>query len=100
MMQLHYAMKYNLSEDAILKLKIQNYINLISKAIEASQSEFIKEAIDFFREHEMELCFFVDEEKRHIGYMHSYNNIINSYAYRIGKLILKPFSFLRKLLNK
>ena len=98
-MQLYYAEKYAIDVDLITKLKIQSYIYLISKALAASQSEFINEVTEFFRNIGMDMSYFIDEERLHLDYKNQYHSIKKSYSYRIGKIIISPISKLRKIMN-
>ena len=87
--QVLYSQKYPCSEDLRQKVRIQGYLRLLPIAIKAEQHAFVKEARDFFESLDMDISLIIQEieegERRK-----------RSYAYRIGKKLVSPFSFLRK----
>ena len=93
-----YAKRY-LSTDSSLLMFIQykEMLELYPMALKVNNLEYIKFCQSLTRENNMydlSLPFsFYSLEK-------SYNQIQTSYAYRLGKIILKPFSWLRKIFMK
>jgi glycosyltransferase involved in cell wall biosynthesis len=87
--QLYYSQKYPCSEDLQRRVKIQGYLRWLPVAIMADQHVFVEEARDFFESQDMDISLIISEleegEKRK-----------RSYAYRIGKKLMSPFSFLRR----
>ena len=87
--QLYYSQKYPCSEDLQRRVKIQGYLRWLPIAIMAEQHVFVEEARDFFESQDMDISLIIREleegEKRK-----------KSYAYRIGKKLMSPFSFLRR----
>lgn len=87
--QLFYSNKYPCSEELRQKVKIQGYLRWLPVAIMADQHVFVEEARDFFESMDMDISLLISEleegEKRK-----------RSYAYRIGKKLISPFSFLRR----
>ena len=91
--QVFYSQKYPSSDDLKQKVKIQGYLRLLPVAIKVDQLDFIDEARDFFESLDMDISLLISEleegEKRK-----------KSYAYRIGKKLMSPFSFLRRRIGK
>ena len=87
--QLYYSQKYPCSEELRQKVKIQGYLRWLPVAIMAGQHVFVEEARNFFESMDMDISLLISEleegEKRKM-----------SYAYRIGKKLMAPFSFLRR----
>lgn len=87
--QLYYSQKYPCSEELRQKVKIQGYLRWLPVAIMAGQHVFVEEARNFFESMDMDISLLISEleegEKRK-----------RSYAYRIGKKLMLPFSFLRR----
>lgn len=87
--QLYYSQKYPCSEELRQKVKIQGYLRWLPVAIMAGQHVFVEEARNFFESMDMDISLLISEleegEKRK-----------RSYAYRIGKKLMAPFSFLRR----
>jgi glycosyltransferase involved in cell wall biosynthesis len=90
--QLYYSQKYPCSEDLQRRVKIQGYLKWLPIAIMADQHAFVEEARDFFESQDMDISLIISKleegEKRK-----------KSYAYRIGKKLMSPFSFLRRLIG-
>ena len=87
--QLFYSQKYPCSEELQQKVKIQGYLRWLPVAIMAGQHGFVEEARDYFESQDMDISLIISEleegERRK-----------RSYAYRIGKKLMSPFSFLRR----
>ena len=90
--QLYYLQKYPCSEELRQKVKIQGYLRWLPVAVMADQHVFVEEARAFFESQDMDISLIISEleegEKRK-----------RSYAYRIGKKLMSPFSFLRRLIG-
>lgn len=99
-MQLYYAGKYNISNQLRNNIFLQEYPNLLISAIEANDNDFIMRMLEFYRSQGMEMKFFVEKCKKYVNIKKQYNKILNSYSYRIGKLIIKPLSIFKKIIKR
>ena len=97
LMQVYYAEKYNMPIDFITKLKIQEYYNHCSAALEAGEENFIDEAIGFCKDNGIIMKWFVGSCREYIKYKKQYEQIRSSKAYRLGKALLKPFKWLNRI---
>lgn len=96
-MQTYYAEKYSMSKDFCEKMKIQGYYSKCNYAIEAGDESFIEEAISFCEDHGIIMKWFVASCREYVKYKKQYLQIQSSKAYRIGKTLLKPFQWLKKV---
>ena len=94
--QLEYAKKYHCDDSFIDILKMQNYTTIMPLAIESNNQAFIDEALDYFSSKGMIMKWFVNSCKEYVKYKNQYLQIRSSKAYRLGKILLKPFKFLRR----
>lgn len=93
--QLYYAQKYNCNDKIIDILKLQNYTTSMQLAIDSDDSEFIDEALQFYNSKAINMRWFIEFCKEYVYYKQQYIAIKSSKAYKIGKLILKPFSIFK-----
>lgn len=94
--QMYYADKYKMPEEFIEKMKIQEYHAKCFAALEAGDEAFVEEGIQYCKEHGIILKWYVDSCRAYVSYKQQYYRILSSKAYRIGKVLLKPFKWLRK----
>ena len=95
-MQLYYAEKYVRSEEVVQHIKMQGYVTNMLLSLEAKDSDFVSEALSYYRDNGMELKWFVESCKEYVRYKMQFDQIRRSNAYRLGKTLLKPFKWLRK----
>lgn len=93
--QLEYAIKYNISQQKLLKLKTQGYVERMLPAVDAGNGAFVKEALGFFSGEGLEMKWFVLRCREYVRYKNLFEQISQSYAYRLGKAVLKPFKFFK-----
>lgn len=90
--QIFYSHKYPCPEDIQRKVLMRGYLDLLPIAIEADKMDFVEDARHFFDSLDMDINLIIRElkegEKRK-----------KSFAYRIGKIVVSPFSFIRRLFN-
>ena len=86
--QIHYTQKYSCSEELKHKVLMRGYLSKLPIAIMAEQEEFVQEAKTFMDEQDLDVDLIIRELKQ--GEMKR-----KSYAYRLGKKLLKPISWLR-----
>lgn len=86
--QIHYTQKYSCSEELKHKVLMRGYLSKLPIAIMAEQEEFVQEAKTFMDEQDLDIDLIIRELKQ--GEMKR-----KSYAYRLGKKLLKPISWLR-----
>ena len=95
--QLFFADKYHVEERIVKLIKSGSYIKLLPSAIQSKQDEFIAEAAIFFKENN----FNYDElYKLCNAYLQAHSDARKarkSHPYKIGKAILKPFSFIKRV---
>lgn len=95
--QLYFAEKYQVGEDIVKFIKSGAYIRLLPSAIESDQTDFIEEAASFFKggnyafDELLKLC------DSYLKARQDAHHARQSRAYRIGRAILRPFSFLSRL---
>lgn len=94
--QLEYAEKYHCSNDVINRIKIQGYADFMFSALEADDEDFVKEALEYYRLQGMEMKWFAEKCKRYVRYHQQYEIIRKSKAYKLGKMLLKPFKWLKR----
>lgn len=94
--EMHYAIKYSMHKDVLCFIKKDEFLELLPIALKINNEEYINASIKYSKEHN------IDISRAYIQYQIEKElvSIKRSYAYRIGKLIVKPFSLLRKLLGK
>lgn len=86
--QIHYTQKYSCSEELKHKVLMRGYLSKLPIAIMAENEDFVREAKMFMEAHDMDIDLIIRELKQ--GEMKR-----KSYAYRLGKKLLKPISWLR-----
>lgn len=86
--QIHYTQKYPCSEEIKRKVLMRGYLSKLPIAIMAEQEEFVREAKTFMDAQDMDIDLIIRELKQ--GEMKR-----KSYAYRLGKKLLTPFSWIR-----
>ena len=94
--QVEYAEKYHCSNDVINRIKIQGYADFMFPALEADDEDFVKEALEYYRLQGMEMKWFADKCRRYIRYHQQYEMIRKSKAYKLGKMLIKPFKWLKR----
>lgn len=99
--KLEYLEKYGAPKDLLQSVLIKDYMQVLPEAIEAGDHEFIKETQEYFKNN-FDVDFFqlIDKWKMFIDYKRQYNQILSSKAYRLGKFLLKPFSYLKRMVKK
>jgi glycosyltransferase involved in cell wall biosynthesis len=86
--QIHYTQKYSCSEELKHKVLMRGYLSKLPIAIMAENEDFLREAKMFMEAHDMDIDLIIRELKQ--GEMKR-----KSYAYRLGKKLLEPISWLR-----
>ena len=86
--QIHYTQKYSCSEELKHKVLMRGYLSKLPIAIMAENEDFVREAKMFMEAQDMDIDLIIRELKQ--GEMKR-----KSYAYRLGKKLLKPISWLR-----
>lgn len=86
--QIHYTQKYSCSEELKQKVLMRGYLSKLPIAIMDENEDFVREAKMFMEAHDMDIDLIIRELKQ--GEMKR-----KSYAYRLGKKLLKPISWLR-----
>jgi glycosyltransferase involved in cell wall biosynthesis len=86
--QIHYTQKYSCSEELKHKVLMRGYLSKLPIAIMAENEDFVREAKTFMESQDMDIDLIIRELKQ--GEMKR-----KSYAYRLGKKLLKPISWLR-----
>lgn len=86
--QMHYTQKYSCTDALKNKVLIRGYLSKLPIAIMAEQEEFVQEAKTFMDAQDLDIDLIIRELKQ--GEMKR-----KSYAYRLGKKLLKPISWLR-----
>lgn len=89
-MQLYYAHKYNVDNETLERLLMQEYASKLLLAIEAKDYSFIDEALEFYSSLKMEMKWFVQSCEEYVNYKRRYEQVLRSHAYRLGKFLLKP----------
>ncbi len=97
--QQYYCDKYKVNDTFRHKVFFKGYIELLYYAIICEDLTFKQEAISYFNELDCDMTFYmrICEEKQQVEY--KLYKIRQSYAYCLGKLLLKPFSWLRNVLK-
>jgi glycosyltransferase involved in cell wall biosynthesis len=86
--QIHYTQKYSCSEELKHKVLMRGYLSKLPIAIMAENEDFVRESKTFMESQDMDIDLIIRELKQ--GEMKR-----KSYAYRLGKKLLKPISWLR-----
>lgn len=86
--QIHYTQKYSCSKELKHKVLMRGYLSKLPIAIMAENEDFVREAKTFMESQDMDIDLIIRELKQ--GEMKR-----KSYAYRLGKKLLKPISWLR-----
>lgn len=87
--QIHYTQKYPCSDEIKNMVLMRGYLAKLPIAILADNEEFIQEVKEYMDNYGMDIDLIIRELKQ--GEMRR-----RSWAYRIGKKILKPFSWLKQ----
>ena len=94
--QIEYAQNYCNDDTTLTQLKTQGYTTYMLDAIEAEDTGFIQEALDFYHSVGLEMKWFVTKCEKYVNYRKKYKKIYTSKAYRIGKQLLKPYKLIKK----
>ncbi len=94
--QYYYAKKYKCNPKIINDLKMQNYATSMLLAIDSDDQEFVQEALLYYTDYGLYMKWFVESCKKYVKYKKQYEQICSSKAYRLGKILLKPFKWLKK----
>ena len=86
--QIHYTQKYSCTGELKNKVLMRGYLSKLPIAIMAENEDFVREAKMFMEAHDMDIDLIIRELKQ--GEMKR-----KSYAYRLGKKLLAPISWLR-----
>ena len=86
--QIHYTQKYSCSEELKHKVLMRGYLSKLPIAIMAENEDFVRETKMFMEAQDIDIDLIIRELKQ--GEMKR-----KSYAYRLGKKLLKPISWLR-----
>ena len=88
--QIHYTKKYPCAEELQRKIHLRSILNILPHAVRANNNEFIHDAQLYMEDNGLEIEAIINDlrqgEKRR-----------KSYAYRLGKKLLMPFSLFRKI---
>lgn len=87
--QIHYTQEYSCTDELKNKVLMRGYLSNLPIAIMAEQEDFVHEVKTFMESQDMDIDLIIRELKQ--GEMKR-----KSYAYRLGKKLLAPFSLLRK----
>ena len=90
--QIHYSQKYPCTEELKKKVLMRGYLAKLPIAVMANNEEFIQEARDFMESQDLDIDLIIRELKQ--GEMKK-----NSRAYKLGKKILAPLTWLRNKIN-
>lgn len=93
--QLMMANKYSCPEDIKQRIMFQRYVTDMLLAIEAEDLTFVEEAMVYFGKQGYIMKWFVNSCKEYVRYKKQYEQIRSSKAYRLGKVLLKPFKWFR-----
>ena len=88
--QIHYTQKYSCSNELKHKVLMRGYLCKLPIAIMAENEDFVREAKTFMEAQDIDIDLIIRELKQ--GEMKR-----KSYAYRLGKKLLKPISWLRNI---
>ena len=94
--QMYFAEKYQVSEELVKLIKSGSYVRLLPSAIQSKQSEFIEDAASFFKENSINFDEILKLSKDLLQARQDARQARRTRAYRIGRAILKPFSFLKR----
>ena len=92
--QLYYCDKYKVSEELLHKILINGYINLLPYACGCGDSAFVEEAINQCQLMDVNIQPYISICEQKIKAENALSRIQKSHAYKIGKMLLKPFKWL------
>lgn len=95
--QLYFAEKYQVEESLVKLIKSGAYIKLLPSAIESDQKEFIDEAAFFFKENSFDFDELTQLCNSYLQSRQDACRARQSFAYKIGRVILSPVAFLKKI---
>ena len=95
--QLFFTEKYQVEESLVKLIKSGAYIKLLPSAIESNQKEFIEEATSYFTGNDLNYNEFLKLCNAYLQAREDARRARNSLAYKIGRSILRPFSFVKGL---
>lgn len=90
--QVYYANKYPCSTELSEKISVRGYLDLIPVAVKAENEDFIGEAKSYLESKDYCVEIIIRDLKEG-------QSMRKSYAYRVGKAIVSPFSWLKKKCN-
>lgn len=91
--QKYFVNNYSCSSELKAKVYMHGYLDKLPIAIMANQEEFVEEARTFMQSQGLEIDLIIRELKQ--GEMRK-----RSKAYRLGKVILRPFKWLKDIIEK
>lgn len=87
--QFYYSEKYPCSDELKNKICLRAYLDILPIAIMAGDNEYVEQIRDYMQAHDLDIDLIIRELKQ--GKMRKH-----SYAYRLGKIILKPLSWIKQ----
>lgn len=91
--QLYYAKKYDVDKYTLALIKENGYLSVLPFAIKIGDKNFVKEATAFFHTLSVDIDFYLNA-------IYERNQMHQSHAYRLGKLVVQRFSWLKKFTNR
>ena len=95
--QIMYAKKYKCNQETIDNIQMQNYFTSMLLAIECSDQAFIEEAKQFCFNKGLNIKWFIAACKEYVNYKKQYEHIQSSNAYQLGRAILQPFKWFKRI---
>jgi glycosyltransferase involved in cell wall biosynthesis len=96
--QKDYIEKYNVDEQLKKQIYFNTYIILLKNALQLNDQLFIDEIKAYYSANFIDISPMVDMCRENLHLENQSAKINQSHAYKIGKLLLKPFSRIRKYL--
>lgn len=99
--KLEYLEKYDATNKLRQSVFIKDYMQFLPDALEANDESFVKECQQYFVDnYDIDFFQLLDKWQMYINLKYQYEQIRVSKAYMLGKFLLKPFSWLRRILRK
>lgn len=95
-----YLKKYNIVDEQLISEVYSNsYIQLIEDAIALNDINFMNEMKEYFKSHNLKFSDVEVLAKISVQHRHNYLMILNSKAYRLGKIMLRPFLWIKHYIS-
>lgn len=98
-MQMYYAKKYAVSDAVVDKIKFTVFTQSLLLAVDADDKEFVAEALAFYESKGYDMTWYAENCREYVKTKRLFEQLYSSRAYRLGKFLLKPLTWLNNIIH-